>query len=330
MTAAAVLPLSETPDWWYESWTLSDWLSTVFSQPIEVHTFEMGALIGVLLAVLIIRRWQRLALLTALVVVLFTFGTLETVYACSDAFGACQHVRLKPWYFLAGFLSTFLLSLGLFGVALSDRPAPEESARLVENPLAGIVVVSLLGTAAYSFVWPDPVNPITGLATVGGFVGSILGLTAFDWATVDRGGQRFERSLGRVLRGEVEDMGLIVGYGTAFGFGFPRVFWELGTVAGWGGFLFGSLAWAESALLSVVTYVFVLFVLGMVTIRRSLRYKTGYGMDGPLFAAIVMGYATYAGSLFLATGFANRLWYHVIPSAPGVVWFTTLVESLGP
>lgn len=322
MTPSAVAALAAGPDWWYESWSLSDWIGTLFSQPIEVHTFELGALIGVLLAVLIIRRWQRMALLTTLVVVLFTFGTLETVFACSEAYGACRHVQLKPWYFLGGFLFTFLLSLGVFGVVLGDRPAAKESARRVENPLAAVVVVSLVGAALYSFVVPEPVQPVTGLATVGGLVGSILGLAAYDWAVHAGGPQpRFEHALGRVLRGEVEDTGLVVGYGTAFGFGFPRVFWELGVLVGRGDFLFGTLVWAEGALLSVVVYVFGLFALGAVTIRRSLRYQSDRGMDGGLFAAVVLGYVTYGASLFLATGFAKRLWYHAIPSARGAAWF---------
>lgn len=311
---SAVL-LSAEPGWWYETWGTGRWLRTLFDQPIEVHTFELGALVGVVLASLVVRRRQRLALLVVLVVGLFTFGTLETVFACSDSFDACQHVRLKPWYFLGGFLAAHLLALGVFGGLAGGRSDDGAAVASVERPLAGLVVVGLLALAGYSFVSPEPVQPITGLATIGGFLGGGLGLAAYDWALGGERGSRFGASVGRVVRQDVDGAMLVVAYGTVLGFGYPRLFWELGVQTGQNDFLFGPIGWANAGMLSVVSYVFVVFLVGLVLLWRGSGEGRFGRFDGPRFAAFVLGYVVCVACLFVATGYAERLWYRLIPSA---------------
>lgn len=307
------LVLSETPAWWFDSWALADWLQTLFNQPVEVHTFELGALVGVLLATLVVRRRQRAALTVTLVVLLFTFGVFETSVLCSDVASACQHVRLKPWYFVGGFVAAHLFILGVVGLLSGPRAPPEEELQSLENPLSGVVVAVLLGLSLYSFVSAAPIHPVTGLATIGGFGGAILGLGAFEWASDERG-RTFRQVLRSVRRGDVDDLALVVGYGTIFGFAYPRVFLELGLVLR-GEWLFGVVTWAVGGMLSAVTYVFVLFLASLLLFGRRLRRRRDGAIDGQQFAALVLGYVVYTACLFVATAYANRLWYHLIPSA---------------
>lgn len=84
------------PGWWYEPWGVADWLSTLFDQPIEIHTFLLGALIGLLVGSLTASRHSRTALTVVIAVVLLTFGALQTMFVCSEDFTACQHLRIKP------------------------------------------------------------------------------------------------------------------------------------------------------------------------------------------------------------------------------------------
>lgn len=312
MGADALLTVLATPDWWFDTWSPGDWLATLFNQPVEVHTFELGALLGVVLATLVVLRRQRPALLVTLVVVLFSFGVLETTGICPDLYSACQHVQLKPWYFMGGFVGAHLFMLGLFGLLSGDRAPPEAEVESAAAPLAGVVVVAVLAISLYSFLTARPVHPITGLAAVGGFVGSVLGLAGYRWATEDSP-EGFRTAVGQVLRREVDGADLVVGYGMVLGFAYPRVLWELGMVTG-SDWLFGTIRWAEGGLLSVVTYVFVLFLVSLVQLSQNVRRADGR-LDGSPVAAVVFAYVFYAACLFVATGYANRLWYHLIPSA---------------
>ena len=203
----------------------------------------------------------------------------------------------------------------MFGAVARYVPTAEESLASVERPLLELVVVVLLGLAVYSFVSPTPVNPITGLATVGGFAGGALGMAAYEWAVDDAGPTGFGAVLRRVVRRDVDTVDLVVGYGTVLGFGFPRLYWELGVWAGKDDFLFGTITWATGAMLSVASYVFVVFLVGLVLYRRQLDGSEAIG--GHRFAALVLGYVTYAACLFVATGYAERFWFHLIPSASG-------------
>ncbi len=310
------LALLQGPDWWYESWGLDDWLDTLFNQPVEVHAFLLGGFIGLLLASVAASRHPRTTLTLTLAVVLFTFGTFETVFICSDEFTACRHLRVKPWYFIAGYLSAHLLSQGVLRRTARYHPEPESENRTAASPVAGLLVLVLVGLAAYSFVSPTPVHPITGLATVGGVAGSMLGLVAYEWAdaSVDAD-PTFRETVRRVLWQERAESVLVVGYGAVMGFGYPRLFWEAGEFVGTDGFLFGDIVWARNGLPSVVAYVFALFVLAVVLQRFQLRGQQADRLGGQRFAALVLGFVTYAFCLFLATGYAGIAWFRLIPAA---------------
>lgn len=316
--------LVQSTDWWYESWGTSDWLRTLFNQPIEVHTFLLGGFIGILLAGLTARDYRKVSLLFTLLVVLFTFGTFETVFLCSDEFAACQHLRLKPWYFIAGFLTTHLFSQGVVAYGDRDRSettegraeAPGSESRDIASLLAGLLLVALLGFALYSFVSPTPVHPITGLATIGGAVGSGLGLTAHGWARADTDSETtFLASLRRVLYDDIDGSVLPVAYGTVAGFGYPRLLWELGELVGPEDFLFGAIIWARNGLPSTVVYAAGLFVIGILFVRLRSLGSPSNRLNGNRFAAIVLGYVTYTFCLFVLTGYAGTVWFRVIPSA---------------
>lgn len=308
--------LLQGPDWWYDSWGLSDWLGTLFNQPVEVHAFLLGAFIGVLLATLAASRHPRTALTFTLTVVLFTFGAFETVFICSDEFSACQHLRIKPWYFIAGFLSLHVFSLGAFGRGNGYELADDDENRTVASPLAGLLVVVLVGLALYSFASPTPVHPITGLATLGGAFGSVFGLTAYEWARSDDGLKpTFLGTMRRVCWDELDESILVVGYGAVFGFGYPRLFWEFGELVGADGFLFGDLIWARNGLPSVVAYTFGIFLCVLVASRLQSRQRGTGPLGGQRFAALVLAFVTYAFCLFVLTGYAGLLWFRVIPSA---------------
>ena len=317
-------PLLQGADWWYESWGLSDWFETLFNQPLEVHAFLLGGFIGMTLGALVVRNHMRTALTLTLVVVLFTFGTFETAIFCSDEFGACQHVRLKPWYFIGGFLTGQLLLQGVgkyFSDAVTDNESenhPETKAlgEDVATPLSGLIIAVLLGFAVYSFVAPEPAQPITGLATIGGFLGSVLGLAAYEWARAAIDSQpTFLDSLQYVLADNRAESILAIGYGTVLGFGYPRLFWEFGRLSGRNTFLFGSIRWARNGLPSVVAYVFGLGVLTTLFIWVRSRITDTVRFDGNRVAALVLGFVTYTFWLFVSTGYAGTIWFRVIPSA---------------
>lgn len=314
-------PLAQNPDWWSESWGNTDWLETLFSTPLEVHAFLLGAFVGVTIVSLTLRQGERTTFALVLVIFLFTFGALETTVFCSSGFVGCEHVRLKPWYFLGGFLAAYLGSEGLKTryTAYSIGGRPDESAagvgvtNSIGTPLAGVVVFVLLPFAIYSFVSPTPVQPLSGLAIVGGFFGSTIGLAAFRWARAPPGDERgFVESLASILVRDRDESALVIAYGTVLGLGYPRLFWELGSLRGSGGYLLGSIKWARNGLPSVVVYVSVFFAGVLVywtVVRRDDRLSRNR------FAALVLAFVTYAFCLFLATGYAGRVWFRLIPSA---------------
>lgn len=272
-----------------------------------------------------IRQGERTTFALVLVVFLFTFGVIESAVVCSPEFTGCAHIRYKPWYFLGGFLAAYIGSEHLKSeyIAYDNRgPSDEHSSEDQELPdsigtsLAGLLVVVLLSAAAYSFVSPTPVQHISGLAVFGGFLGSILGLAAVRWARAGPDDNRtFIKSLFHILHHDRSKSALTIAYGTTLGFGYPRVFWELGSLFGSDRYLFGSIFWARNGLPSVVLYVFVLFVFGTLFLWL-LPHQSGVSrFNGHQFAAIVLGFVTYAFWLFLATGYAGILWFRLIPAA---------------
>lgn len=316
MTGATARALSQDPGWWYESWDPADWLGTLFNQPVEVHAFLLGAVIGILLASLSTSRHPRTALTLALLVVLFAFGSLETVVGCSAEFTACRHLRGKPWYFLGGYLVTHLGALAALGRASGYDATTDDADATTASPLAGLIVAALVGLALYSFVSPSPVHPITGLAAVGGLLGSALGLAACEWVLADDGaGRTFAATTRRVLLEETDESVLVVAYGTVVGFGYPRAIWEVGRFVGRDGFPFGQIVWAQNGIPSVVAYVVPFFLAGLAIVRRRLGQLGAARLGGRRFAAIVLGYVAYTACLIAMIGFAGHVWFRVVPAA---------------
>jgi len=299
----------QAPDWWFESWGLQDWLGTLFDQPVEMHAFVLGLFVGAVLATVLASGRTRTALTATLAVLLFTFGTFETVL-CSASFSACHHLQLKPWYFVGGFLGGYGFVLGLH--RRTDLTVPGRETERESSALSGILIAVLLGLAAYSALSPTPVHPITGLATVGGFLGSLLGVAGYQWVRTDSGdGPGYLDTLERCLRDETSETVFVASYGTTLGFGYPRMLWELGSLLGRDGFLIGPITWARYGLPSVAMYVGVLFV-GSVLWRWIGAWRRGDRVSGQCFGALVVGFGTYAFVLFAATGFALTVWFPLL------------------
>lgn len=98
------MAVSQAPEWWLEDQGPAYWLSQLFNTPVEVHTFELGVLVGGLFGVLVARQYPRAAVIACVVVVAFLFGVFEVPLLCSTRTEACAHVLYKPWYFLSGLL----------------------------------------------------------------------------------------------------------------------------------------------------------------------------------------------------------------------------------
>lgn len=104
---------SGAPGWWYEPWELEDWVGTILNQPIEVHALLLGALVGILLGSVLVRQHSHVATLGTILVVLVVFGGLSHAHICQESYTACRHLRLKPWYFLTGVVTSYAGTIAL-------------------------------------------------------------------------------------------------------------------------------------------------------------------------------------------------------------------------
>jgi len=303
--------------WWVQTWwlELDGWLRAAFDGPLEVHAFLLGALVGVVLAALVAKGRLETMLTVASLALFVAFGLFDTAL-CPAGAAVCRHLRLEPQYLLAGVCLAYPLAFGGIRSALDDRSATDgrsatDAPRSVTLLAAG-VVVGLLALALYSLAATTPVHPITGLATVGGFVGAALGRSAYEWARVDEGdGPGFRSTVRGIWLRDRDAAVFVVGYGTTLGFGYPRLYWELSTALGREGFLLGPISWARYGLPSVALYGAVIFVAhaGFLAVRR---WRRGRRLGGTQFAALVLGHLAYGLCLFLATGLAVTVWDRVV------------------
>jgi hypothetical protein len=90
---------------------MSDWFGTFLNQPIEVHALVLGGFAGILLGSITVRCRPSVAATFAFGVVLFVLGAAQFAFICDGAYRGCRHIRLKPWYFLAGFLLLKILTM---------------------------------------------------------------------------------------------------------------------------------------------------------------------------------------------------------------------------
>lgn len=183
------------------------------------------------------------------------------------------------------------------------------------SQISGAVLLVFLGFAVYSFIEPSPVQPITGLSTAGGLIGSLVAIAAGTRFLNNRGSKHARSSLRESLVSERDRSVVLLAYGTLLGFGFPRLMWEVGVALGGDGFPFGSITTLFGALPTVGVYVFGVFV---VSALLTVAQRTRDGSNSPsndLLSALALGHVTYALVLVLATGLASSLWFAVIPSA---------------
>lgn len=102
------------PDWYFQGVGLDWWVRNLFDTPAEVHTFELGVLIGILVGMLAIRADAKFAVVSTLGILVFLLGGIEPPFICRTPTSSCMHLRVKPWYFLSGWTIAQSLLLGVF------------------------------------------------------------------------------------------------------------------------------------------------------------------------------------------------------------------------
>jgi len=177
--------------------------------------------------------------------------------------------------------------------------------------IAAVVLVGLLGFSIYSFVSSQPVHPISGLAAFGGFFGTAIVLR-LQHRDAQRVRLRPPRSFQAWLKTHSSRVVLTLTLGTGAGFLFPRIAWQLGIMAGQGGFLLGPIIRPGGAIVSVTAYVSIAFVVtaAVLTLSRE-RWRTPDGMS---LRRLGLDFGIYGLCLLVATGFADILWYSILPS----------------
>ena len=94
--------LQSNPDWYFKSTDWEYWASNFFNTPVEIHTFQLGLLVGILFGLLAARHFPKTSVAVLLVLIGFLFGAFDPPFLCAQRTQSCAHVRLKPWYFLTG------------------------------------------------------------------------------------------------------------------------------------------------------------------------------------------------------------------------------------
>jgi hypothetical protein len=67
---------------------------------------------------------------------------------------------------------------------------------------------------------------------------------------------------------------------------------------------------------SVVAYVTAIIVASLLVVRFYPGVASDRRLDAPGIRALVLGHVVYGCCLFVATGFAAPLWFHLVASAP--------------
>lgn len=285
---------------------MSDWLGTFLGQPIEVHTLVLGAFASILLGTVTVRCRPTVASAFALGTVLFALGAGQLGFVCDGAYRGCEHIRLKPWYFLGGFLLTHVLTVG--AVEPISRNAETTGRKRLSSmtPFLALLVVTLLGFALYSFRSPDPVQPITGFSTIGGLTGSVLSVVVFHWI---RPSERADQGIGSFVRQAASrrrsEFVHLVTFGTVFGFGFPRTVWEAGDIIGRESVAVGMNASLGSTLLAVGLYSLAIVCLSLLLLVGFHRQRDARGLDRQLVLATAIGNVSYAGCLLIAVSLSG-------------------------
>ncbi len=89
------------------------WIDTLFDTAVEVHTFQLGLLIGILFGLLAAQNYPRTLALSLVLLIALLLGAFEETALCVTRTKTCTHIQFKPWYFLSGLVITKLLVLGV-------------------------------------------------------------------------------------------------------------------------------------------------------------------------------------------------------------------------
>lgn len=92
------------PEWYFKNVGIDYWLSNFFDTPVEVHSFQLGVLVGILFGVLVAQYFPKLSVLGFMILSGFLFGAYDVPFLCEQQTESCAHIRLKPWYFLTGLI----------------------------------------------------------------------------------------------------------------------------------------------------------------------------------------------------------------------------------
>jgi hypothetical protein len=106
-------PLTAGDAWYFDSYDLEWWLGNLFDMAVEVHSFQLGLLVGVLFGILAVQDSPKTLALSLVVLVAFLLGVFEGTVLCTTQTQTCTHIQLKPWYFLGGIVITKLTVLGV-------------------------------------------------------------------------------------------------------------------------------------------------------------------------------------------------------------------------
>lgn len=164
----------------------------------------------------------------------------------------------------------------------------------------------VLGLSAYSFVSAQPVHPISGLAAIGGLLGSALGYGILTGARVE--GLRVHS------RENTDQFVSVLAYGTTIAFAFPTIFRVGGQLLGDGMWLFGPVVTPWNSLVSVTLLVGAVFGVSAVLSVVSSGIP-GMASDRHGLQRLAVAHVVYAIALVVLTGLAQGIWFAVIPSA---------------
>jgi hypothetical protein len=106
-------PLTADDAWYFDSYDIEWWLGNLFDMAVEVHSFQLGLFVGILLGILAVQDSPKTLALSLALLVTFLLGAFEGTLLCANQTQTCTHIQLKPWYFLGGIVITKLSVVGV-------------------------------------------------------------------------------------------------------------------------------------------------------------------------------------------------------------------------
>lgn len=203
----------------------------------------------------------------------------------------------------------------------SSPAGPEVDGLGLASRLAGAALLVMLVFAGFSFVSRTLVHPITGLATVGGAVGTIGALIGVGYRiSPERAGGEDPFLLRPLpfLAAKSEgsrDMTLtVVAYGTFCAFLFPTAFRLGGRYVTGGDWLLDPVSTLPGAALQVPLFVAGLYLtsVGLLAVARLRVGEPGWTPE--TLRELAVAHLVYGVAVLLATGLADALWYLAIPA----------------